>query len=80
MIDATQGNGEWSCTKLACSPEEAAYKAGVGRTTIFAEMKAGRLPRRKAGRRTIILIDDLVHWLKSLPNENRIGSDDEGVG
>ena len=52
---------------MACSPEEAALTAGVGRTTIFAEMKAGRLPRRKVGRRTIILMADLHHWLKSLP-------------
>ena len=54
---------------LALSPEKAAEVSGVGRTTIFAEMKAGRLPRRKVGRRTVILMDDLHRWLTSLPKD-----------
>ena len=39
----------------------------VGRTTVFAEIKAGRLIAHKRGRTTIILIEDADAWLQSLP-------------
>jgi hypothetical protein len=53
--------------KLALSPDEAAYHAGVGRTLIFSEIKQGRLVARKAGARTLITIDALKAWINSLP-------------
>jgi hypothetical protein len=40
---------------------------GVGRTTTYGEIKAGRLKARKAGRRTIITDDDAEDWLSRLP-------------
>ncbi|RWI13914.1 MAG: DNA-binding protein [Mesorhizobium sp.] len=44
----------------------AAY--GVGRTFVFAEIKAGRLETRKAGaRKTLIRKVDADRWLDSLP-------------
>ncbi|RWN51895.1 DNA-binding protein [Mesorhizobium sp.] len=44
----------------------AAY--GVGRTFVFAEIKAGRLETRKAGlRKTLIRKVDADAWLDSLP-------------
>jgi excisionase family DNA binding protein len=51
----------------ALSVEEAAKAAGVGRTLLFEEIRKGRLTARKAGRRTIVTIDELDSWLKSLP-------------
>lgn len=53
--------------KVAFSPDEAAHRAGVGRTLIFSEIKQGRLEARKAGARTIITAEALTAWLKSLP-------------
>ena len=53
--------------KLAFSPDEAAHRAGVGRTLIFSEIKHGRLPARKAGARTLITERDLSAWLDALP-------------
>ena len=56
--------------KLICkgmSPDEAAKVAGVGRTMIFNEIRRGRLPARKCGRRTIITDPDLEAWLGGLP-------------
>ena len=41
--------------------------AAIGRTTAFAEIKAGRLIAHKRGRSTIILIEDADAWLQSLP-------------
>jgi excisionase family DNA binding protein len=54
-------------TRIAFSVLEAAKCAGVGRTTLFEEIRSGRLAARKVGRRTIIMTADLEAWLKSLP-------------
>jgi excisionase family DNA binding protein len=56
--------------RLAYSPDEAAKLAGIGRTFLFSEMKAGRLRARKAGARTLIEADDLKRWLASLPTKS----------
>jgi excisionase family DNA binding protein len=53
--------------KRAMSVEQAAKAAGIGRTLLFAEIREGRITARKVGRRTIITLDDLDAWLKSLP-------------
>ncbi|WP_375410576.1 helix-turn-helix domain-containing protein [uncultured Methylobacterium sp.] len=52
---------------LSYGPNDAARVASVGRSTIFEEIKVGRLKARKAGRRTLILHEDLAAWLASLP-------------
>jgi excisionase family DNA binding protein len=43
-------------------------KCAVGRTTIYAEIKAGRLKRLKIGRRTLVSYSALVEWLANLPD------------
>jgi excisionase family DNA binding protein len=40
---------------------------GIGRTTAYDEIKAGRLRRRKVGKRSLITEDDAEAWLKDLP-------------
>ncbi len=45
---------------------------GVGRSTVYREHVAGRLPFRKIGRATRILESDATAWLGSLlVNDNR---------
>jgi Helix-turn-helix domain len=39
----------------------------IGRTRAYEEIHAGRLKARKAGRRTIITLDDAEEWLSRLP-------------
>jgi excisionase family DNA binding protein len=49
------------------SPDEVGHRNGLGRTTVFAEIKAGRLRAKKVGKRTIITDEDEKAWLESLP-------------
>lgn len=52
--------------QIAYSPTDAAKIAGIGRTTLFEEIKAGRLRALKAGRRTLIRRADLEAWIDAL--------------
>lgn len=52
---------------LALNVVGAAHLMGICRSTVFAEIAAGRLKARKAGRRTLILRSDIDEWLSSLP-------------
>lgn len=45
----------------------AAGYIGIGKTKLFAEIQAGRIPAKKAGNRTLILRSDLDAWLAALP-------------
>jgi excisionase family DNA binding protein len=54
-------------TQLAYDVLTAAEKVGVGRSTIFDEIKNGNLIARKIGRRTLIRHEDLVAWTAALP-------------
>ncbi|MBZ9981313.1 MAG: DNA-binding protein [Mesorhizobium sp.] len=40
---------------------------GVGRSLLYEEMRAGRIPYKKAGRKTLIRRADAEAWLDSLP-------------
>ena len=53
--------------KIGLTIPEAVDCSGIGRTKIFEAIKLGKLTARKAGRRTIILSDELAAFLKSLP-------------
>jgi excisionase family DNA binding protein len=58
--------------KLALTIQEAAAATGLGRTTIFEEIRRNQLIARKIGRRTVILKDDLDAWLKSRPSKSEV--------
>lgn len=60
-------------SKLALSPAEAAHATGLGRSTIYKLIKAGRLSRVKIGSRTLLSVADLevlIHSSKA-PNVAR---------
>jgi excisionase family DNA binding protein len=52
---------------LVHSIPDACLIARVGRTTIYEAIRCGALRAVKRGRRTLILHDDLLHWVQSLP-------------
>ena len=54
-------------TPFAVDVDTAVRMSGIGRTSLFAAMARGDLPRRKLGRKTVILVSDLLSWLEQLP-------------
>jgi excisionase family DNA binding protein len=52
--------------KVAYSVDEFCEMFGVGRTFFYAEVKAGRLQVRKAGRKTLVRAEDARAWLDGL--------------
>jgi hypothetical protein len=53
--------------RLAFTPGEAAVSAGISRTRIFQAIREKKLTARKAGKATIIEMDELARFLRSLP-------------
>lgn len=52
--------------KAALSIAEVCETLSLGRTTIFAEIKAGNLRIVKVGRRTLVLASDLERFLERI--------------
>lgn len=56
-------------TKMAVGIPEAAQMIGLGRSSIYKLFDEGKLIPRKSGKRTLILVEDLERYVKSLPTE-----------
>lgn len=52
---------------ITVSIPDAVKATGISRSAIYLALKRGDLTARKAGRRTLILFDDLQAYLASLP-------------
>ncbi len=64
-VPPTPPNQISPCVKLAYRIDEACEVSGLGRTTIYAEIKAGRLKAFTAAGRRLIMRADLEQYLKS---------------
>ncbi len=53
---------------FALTVADVTRRTGIGRTSIFEAIRAGRLRARKAGARTLVMADDLKAFLDSLPD------------
>ncbi|WP_353644221.1 helix-turn-helix domain-containing protein [Mesorhizobium sp. WSM2239] len=54
-------------TKLAVSIPEAVEMTGIGRSSLYALFREGKITRRKQGKRSLILVDELRRYVESLP-------------
>jgi hypothetical protein len=64
----SHSEAEWQRRRQrALSIQEFSQVYGPGRTSVYEELKSGRLRGRKVGRRTIIAEDDAEDWLRHLP-------------
>lgn len=52
--------------RLAYTVVELAEAAGLGRTTIYREVKSGRLRLTKIGKRSIITVAEAERWLAAV--------------
>jgi excisionase family DNA binding protein len=52
--------------KLAYSVKEAATASGISKSLVYQKIKAGELPAKRLGVRTLILADDLQAFLGEL--------------
>jgi excisionase family DNA binding protein len=57
---------------MAVSIAQAVSLTGVGRSTLYKAIQRGELPIRKAGRRTLLLTDDLRCWIQQLPAQHAV--------
>ena len=57
--------------RVGLSPDEAAVSAAVSRTRIFEAIREGALLARKAGKSTVIELEELRRWIRSLPPRGR---------
>ncbi|MCW8156738.1 DNA-binding protein [Stutzerimonas stutzeri] len=55
---------------LAVGPEEAASASGITRSAIYEAIARGDLASFKAGRRRLILVEELRAWLNRMAKEN----------
>lgn len=54
-------------TRVALTLDEVAEAAGVSRTRVKMAIRDQQLTAHKAGRVTLVLVEDLRAWLSSLP-------------
>lgn len=51
----------------ALSVTEFCARYGVGKTTFYEELSAGRIRARKLGKKTIVPVEEADNWLRNLP-------------
>ena len=53
--------------KRAYTVNEVIREIGIGRSKLYAEIKAGKLTPRKIGKKTVFLAQDVEDYLNALP-------------
>jgi excisionase family DNA binding protein len=57
---------------LALSPAEASEAVGVSESLIRKEIRLGKLPAYKVGRRTLVIEEELRNWLLREPAKHSV--------
>lgn len=55
--------------KISATIPQAVEMTGLGRTTLYKLFDEGKLTPRKHGKRTLILVEELERYVRSLPTE-----------
>ena len=55
--------------RLYVRVKEACKVMGMGHTALYNEINEGRLPIKKAGRKTLIAVKDIHAWFANLPEK-----------
>jgi hypothetical protein len=53
--------------RLGLSPDETAIACAVSRTRVFEAIRKGELKALKAGKSTVIEVEEAQRWLRSMP-------------
>jgi hypothetical protein len=53
--------------KIAVTLREATALSGIGRSSLYKLFNQGKLVPRKSGKRTLVLVEELESYVKSLP-------------
>lgn len=53
--------------RIAITVRDAVEVSGLGRTTLYEIFKTGKIKPKKQGKRTLIMLDELEAYLRSLP-------------
>lgn len=54
-------------TKISVTIPEAVQLTGIGRSSLYRLFSDGKLTPRKSGKRTLVLVEELESYIKSLP-------------
>ena len=65
---AVTGGSTSETLRLGNSVQDCVERTGICRSVIYTDIAAGRLRARKRGSRTIILEDDLLDYIRNLPD------------
>lgn len=57
---------------LSLNVRQAVEASGLTRSHLYEAMKKGELTARKAGRRTIIMTEDLRRYIENLPSAKEV--------
>jgi hypothetical protein len=60
--------------KLSYSIEEFATMTSLSKAQVYLEISEGRLRVRKAGRRSLVALDEAQRWLTALPIREASGA------
>jgi hypothetical protein len=64
--------------RISLTPDEAAVSTGFSRTRIFQAIRDNRLIARGDGKATIIEVEELARWVRSLPPKGRSHQAEKG--
>ncbi|SHN66581.1 helix-turn-helix domain-containing protein [Bradyrhizobium erythrophlei] len=67
MTDLQDIESKFAPRSIAYTPEQAAMATGRSRSRIFKAIKNEELTARKDGKATLLEVDELRRWVRSLP-------------